>query len=558
MESAVENTINPPAFLQVGLLKQGRYNPRRHFKQEALQELADSIKVQGVLQPILVRPVGDGYEIVAGHRRWTAAKMAHGESYEVPVFIREMTDEEAEAAATNENIIRDGMSPSEEAEAAAKILGNCAGNKDEAAKRLGWTVSTLEKRLALMNCSDAVRQALTEEKILLGHAELLATATKDKQDIVLNKLVGLAKLPSVPEFKAQLQQFSKALTSAIFDKKDCAGCQYNSSNQGALFSEAISDGHCTNASCFDEKTDAELALRSEALKDEYPVIKIVKPGENFSVIRIVAEGKNAVGDEQAKSCRGCANFGAAISNIPGSVGNVYKDQCFDPVCNSKKVAAHIKSQQAPVQEKTNQGEAKAKSGKPAEKSEKPATVVQDSTRVKEYRVKQWRSVMKSELMKQPEKNRSLLIALAVSGHGSWISGSKMSQAFAKVIGEAAPGISAVAQTAQKLHSASKDKLDLLTLAITASIEDQADESKLKGILEFLDAKLETYWQINETYLDLLTKSEIELVADEIGLKAHIGEKFSSLLSSKKPELIKALLATEGFVFNGKVPKNMNL
>lgn len=554
VEQQVQKDV--PSTLPSSLIRPGRYNPRTYWDPVALQQLADSIKAQDLLQPILVRPVEGGYEIIAGHRRFKACQMIYGESFEIAVLIREMTDAEAEAAATNENVIRENMSPAEEAEAAAKVLGSCSGNKEEAAKRLGWTVSTLEKRLALMNCSESVRAALAEKKILLGHAELLATATKEKQDKVLGAILGLAKLPSVAEFKAQLEQVSKSLEAAIFDKADCAGCQYNSANQGSLFGESIKAGHCTNGACYDDKTTNELNARVKSLSDEYPVVRIVKPGENHTVIRIVAEGKNAVGEEQAKACRGCANFGAAVSSIPGSVGNVYRDHCFDPACNSLKVAAHIKSQQAPVQDK-----AKATGSQSTEKQKtaaKPNTEVQDSTRVKEYRIKTWRSVLKKELMTQKDKNQLILIAIGISGNGRWISGTKMSDAYKKLMGDQKLGTTNLFQVAMQLQTAPEETVDLLYTALAASIEGEVEVRQMGEILQFLDAKLDKHWQIDAEYLNLLTKSEIELVADEIGLKAAVGDKFSSLMGGKKDDLIKSLLATEGFEFKGKVPKNMNL
>lgn len=552
MQEAIETATH----LRVDQIQPGA-NPRKHFDKDALEELANSIKAQGVLQPILVRPVEGGYQIVAGQRRWTAAKMAHGETYEIPVFIREMTDAEADAAATNENVIREAMSPSEEAEAAAKVLGNCAGNKTEAAARLGWTVSTLEKRLALMNCSQGVRDALTERKIQLGHAELLATATKEKQDQVLNKLLEMPKMPSISDFKAQLEQISKSLASAIFEKSQCAGCQYNSSNQQALFAESISDGHCTNSACYDRKTESELLGRSDALREEFPVVKIVKPGENFAVIRIVSEGKNAVGPEQSKACRSCANFGAAISAIPGSVGNVYKEQCFDPVCNAKKVAAFIKSQQ-PAPETAKETGKQATDTKPTQKTVKEKVEVQDSTRVKDYRTKIWRKMLVSELMSQKDKNLIVLLAVGICGLGRLISGNKLSQAFNKLTGDSVKNSTDILAIATALQNAKPEMTERLHMALAASIEGEVEVRQLTQILQFLNASVEKHWKVNDEYLDLLTKSEIEVVADEIGLKAHMGEKFSSLMSGKKADLIKALLATEGFVFEGKVPKNMQL
>jgi len=541
-------------------------NPRKFFDPKEMAELESSILAQGIIQPISVRPVGDKYEIVAGERRWRAAKTVHGEDYEIPVFIREMTDEQAAAAGANENIIRAAMSPAEESEIASRILGQCNSNYDEAAKRLGWTRATLEKRLALMNCSENVRNALTERKIQIGHAELFATATKDKQDKVLEKILGMQSLPTVQEFKQQLEQISKTLTSAIFDKAECAGCQFNSTNQAQLFAEAISDGHCTNGSCYDTKTESELTLRSEKLKEEFPIVKILRPGENFTLIKIVAEGATGVGEDQAINCRACANYGGVVSSLPNSLGKVYVNQCFDPACNSSKVAARINAEKEATQSEAAKITAKAeataseKGDKPtAEKVAKPeakVTVV-DSTRVKEYRVKVWRTVLVKELLANDEKNNTVLLALGICGLGRHISGNKLAKAFNKLTGNDIPTISNnLEQIATLLMSTNNEAKAKLHQALAASIQDEIEEINLRQLLNFLEADMAKHWQLNKDYLELMTKSEIEVIATEIGLKAHIGESFNKLMGGKKDELVAALLKVEGFEYAGKVPNVM--
>ena len=132
-----------------------------------------------LFRSILVRPRDAGrYEIVAGERRWRAARKVFGDEYEIPALVRDLDDGEADEAALIENIQRADMSPTEEAEAAAKILGRCQGDRDEASRRLGWSRTTLDKRLALMNCSERVRRALSERRIQLGNAELLDAVTR--------------------------------------------------------------------------------------------------------------------------------------------------------------------------------------------------------------------------------------------------------------------------------------------------------------------------------------------------------------------------------------------
>jgi ParB family chromosome partitioning protein len=550
--------------LKVSQIVQGQ-NPRRFFDEKEMAELESSIEAQGVIQPIAVRPLGDVFEIVAGERRWRASKKVFGDDYEIPVIIREMSDVEAAAASANENMIRASMSPSEEAEVAAKILGQHNGDFDEAAKRLGWSRSTLEKRLSLMQCSQNVRDALSNRKITLGHAELLATATKDKQDQVLDKLLKLANLPSITDFKQQLEQISKTLASAIFNKDECAGCQFNSTNQSQLFAEAISTGHCTNSQCYDLKTEAELVVRQDALKDEFPSVRIVRPGANFLQIKIVSEGATGVGIEQAKACRGCSNFGAVVSALPGSVGKVYKDQCFDTACNSNKVAERIKAEKATVAEKPKakaptSGQDAEKSATETETKAEPVTkvTVTDSNRVKEYRVKQWRKILVKELFSNEEKNRLVLLSLGICGLAQHMSSSKLSQAFSKLTGETVSSGSQnkFLNVATVLSSATDEVKARLHLALAASVEDQIEERNLREILTFLEVDMTKHWKLNKEYLDTMTKSEIDVILDEIGLKSHVGDGYAKLMGGKKDEIVKAALEVAGFDYEGKVPKVM--
>ncbi|PZU42849.1 MAG: chromosome partitioning protein ParB, partial [Sphingomonas sp.] len=180
-------TMVPLARIAIG------YNPRRYFDSKKHDELVASLRLRGMLQPILVRPADDGedrYIIVAGGRRYRAALEAFGADGEAPVIIREMTDQEALEAAIDENDIRDDASETEQADAAVRVLAACQNDRGEAGRRLGWSRAKLDRRLALANLSDAVKLALDERRIKVGHAELLAAVPADKQDKALETILG--------------------------------------------------------------------------------------------------------------------------------------------------------------------------------------------------------------------------------------------------------------------------------------------------------------------------------------------------------------------------------
>lgn len=552
--------------IPLSIIVRGR-NPRQHFDATEMAELEASVKAQGVLQPILVRPITDGkLEIVAGERRWRAAT-AVGLS-EIPAYVKEMSDAEADAAALTENHERAPMSPTEEAEAAARILGNCAGDREEAAKRLGWSRTTLDKRLALMNCSENVRKALNERKISLGHAELLAAVTRDKQDDVLGKLLAAPTMPTVTQLKSMLEQIAQNLDTAIFNKDQCVGCPHNSGTQQALFGEAIAGAKCTNGTCFQQKTDDALTGLADGLKEEYPVVRIVRPGENFTILKLVPEGSCGVGDEQAKQCRACANFGAAISAVPGKIGNVYRDQCFDPACNATKVAERIKAEKAEAvaatpKEQAPDGKPKAAgkaetAGKQADTKKAKVTStpkVADSQRVKDYRVTVWRKVFKLEAQK-PEFNLALLLTLALEGKLGKVGSSALNKAFGTLTKGNEGSRFNVKDTATEVVKAGEDLIGRMIGGIAASCFDGLEEIDIQRLLAFMNADLGKHWVLNAEYLGLLTKSEIQVVAEELGLVAHMGDKFQKLMSGKKEEIIKALLEVDGFDYHGKVPGHL--
>jgi len=153
-------------------IQRGRYQPRRDLEPQALEELANSIRAQGVMQPIVVRPVADGrYEIIAGERRWRAAQMAGLDS--IPVVIRDVPDEAAIAMALIENIQRENLNPIEEAMALHRLQTEFELTQQQVADAVGKSRSTITNLLRLMNLTDEVKKMLEYGDIEMGHARAL-------------------------------------------------------------------------------------------------------------------------------------------------------------------------------------------------------------------------------------------------------------------------------------------------------------------------------------------------------------------------------------------------
>lgn len=250
--------------MSLARIKPGQ-NPRRYFDQAKHDDLVASIRLRGVIQPLLIRPVvgAEGeYSIVAGERRYKAAGEALGADADVPVLIREMTDQEALEAAIDENDNREDASETEQADAAVRVLAACQGDRAEAARRLAWSPSKLDRRLALANLAERVKAALDERMIKVGHAELLAAVPNDKQEKALDTI--LINSLSVAKTRELLMRVTQSLAGAQFDKGECTTCPFNSASQRALFATHVDDGYCTNPGCFQLKTEAEAAAVAKA------------------------------------------------------------------------------------------------------------------------------------------------------------------------------------------------------------------------------------------------------------------------------------------------------
>jgi ParB/RepB/Spo0J family partition protein len=284
INNATDSSI--PTSLPLSKIRPGA-NPRRYFDQKKHVELVDSFRLRGVLQPILLRSVIDldGFAIVAGERRYRAALEVFGAEGEVPVLIREMTDQEALEAAIDENDIRDDASETEQADAAVRVLAACQNDRAEAARRLAWSPSKLDRRLALANLSFTVKVALDERRIKVGHAELLAAVPADKQDRALETILTAAL--DVTKTRELLMRVTQSLAAAIFDKTECLTCPFNSASQRALFETHVEDGHCTNPGCFQLKSEAADKVR---LHEAAPV---VTPIEALPAAATIAEDGTA-------------------------------------------------------------------------------------------------------------------------------------------------------------------------------------------------------------------------------------------------------------------------
>lgn len=173
--------------ISVDQLNPGQYQPRKRFDEESLQELADSIIEQGLMQPIIVRKSENNFEIIAGERRWRAAKLAKVDT--IPVIVRDINDRTASIIALIENMQRVDLSAIEEAEGIKKMIDEFGMTHEEASDAVGKSRSAVSNLLRLIQLTDFVKDKLNLGDIDMGHARALISLSADQQNMVCQKII---------------------------------------------------------------------------------------------------------------------------------------------------------------------------------------------------------------------------------------------------------------------------------------------------------------------------------------------------------------------------------
>lgn len=192
--------------LPIDVLKPGKYQPRHSMNQEALAELANSIRVQGIIQPVVVRLIAAGsYEIVAGERRWRAAQLAG--FHEVPVIVREISDEQTIALSLIENIQRENLNAIDTAVGLQRLIDEFGMTHEAAASAVGKSRATVTNLLRLLELPNEIKEMLEREELEMGHARALLTLSLAQQ-LAAAKII-LARGLSVRAAESLVRQLQK-------------------------------------------------------------------------------------------------------------------------------------------------------------------------------------------------------------------------------------------------------------------------------------------------------------------------------------------------------------
>lgn len=208
-----EGEAKQETYVKITMVEPNREQPRKNFDEDSLQELADSIKQFGLLQPILVQQRKDYYEIIAGERRWRAAKLAGLK--EVPVIIKNLTEQEIVEISLIENIQREDLNPIEEAQAYKRLLTEFDLKQDEVAERVSKSRTAVTNSMRLLKLSDEVQQMVIDDMISTGHARALLAVEDREQQYLLAQRIFDEKL-SVRE----IEKIVKALGKPAKPKKE--------------------------------------------------------------------------------------------------------------------------------------------------------------------------------------------------------------------------------------------------------------------------------------------------------------------------------------------------
>lgn len=217
-EEKVESSSAQETLVKITKVEPNREQPRKNFDEDALQELADSIKQFGLLQPILVQDRKTHYEIIAGERRWRAAKLAGLK--EVPVIIRDYTEQEIVEISLIENIQREDLNPIEEAQAYKKLLTEFNLKQDEVAERVSKSRTAVTNSMRLLKLCDEVQQMIIDDMITTGHARALISIEDPEQQYTIAQKVFDEKLNvrDVEKLVKNLNKPEKAKKEPVADK----------------------------------------------------------------------------------------------------------------------------------------------------------------------------------------------------------------------------------------------------------------------------------------------------------------------------------------------------
>lgn len=536
-------------------------NFRKTRSSEGKASLVSSIREQGVIQPIVVRPVAGAFgqfEVLAGYGRWEACQEL--ELSTIRCVIRVCDDKTAMAIMLAENAEREDMGPVDEAEAADVILSECKGDEKEAAAMLGWPVYKLRQRMRLMRCPKEIRDLINVKQengftLTLGHADELAAFPMDVQNKVIVRVIKEKWKPL--DLKTFAQHGKRLLERACFDKTECGQCQFNSDQQASLFADPSAEAVCSNTSCYNKKTQEHLEQQKTELEEKYGKV-LLWGAVNADHRRPLLE--HALGTEQYQNgCMVCQNRIAVLDDRPGTEGQVHENQCMDLTCYRQRVAdfqAASNPASAPVSatatKQPTATNAPAQTGQPPQRASAPAVPSNNQkpvttelpSRIKQDNDKLMRQAAADVLMENDTfVLASMLIGLCqTAGYRNaelGLNGSLETNLLAAMkLSEEQLNIEITNAVEHLARESDSTGTDMIRVMKKAALTQPKDEIKRATVRR---------WEMNEERLALYTKDMQANMLKHSGFEsayvnAHDQKKYNSMINMKTDDRQKAILA----------------
>ena len=560
-------------------------DPRISRNSTKYRNLSADIAARGIDQPILVRPIhGEpdfDFEIVAGNTRHAITLEQNLEL--IPARIRSMTDMEARVASLQENTQRADLTPLEEAKHVLSVLNDYQNDHDAVCKALGWSMTKLRSRILLSHCNVDVAEALAQEQIKIGHAELLATTPAEHQTAVLAKII--ASNMTVLETQKRMFELSRDLSTAKFDCSECQGCPKNSATARDLFDTSLEGAKCLDVTCWDAKAAALIEAKIVEASAEYGVVHtdLTIPPKSF--VQLEVRGDKGVGDDQFRACTGCQSYGAVISTRPGNEGVIQGGICFNRECNTS-----MRQQYQHVLAKLNAPRLIATDGQSAiqaqqaasqaQVSKAPATTINKPAQPAGMRkgIRRHAFGLYAGMAEKAITNDvRLIMAVAITSLYFDMRGELSVEARGKA--ENLLGVTTMTQRSNRssletaLASKPIEELQQLmqTIAgLTVYRTDSADQfersmsgSQSLAFIEHAGLQPKDHFLMNEEFLKTLTKAgvieECRRAGFDVKYNQVLGDKaFKQLVAQGVGQLITQVMAFTDFDWKGYVPQSMEI
>ncbi len=547
-------------------------NPRKHFDEQKMVELMDSIKEKGIIEPLIVREVKGEYELVCGERRFRASLRAGIKT--APAVIRELTDVEAMEFRVIENLQREDLDPIEEARGYQVMLEKCGYTQTDLAGKVGKKQGYIANRLRLLGLNKNIQESISREIITQGHAMVILRLKDTKARAELFKQVVERKL-SVRAAENDLHRFGRELKNVPFDRTECKACLFKGDNLEDLADKDTKlKGTCLSPDCFMKKARAGIKKKADALRKKgFQVTteeKLKKRNIFYGCRGVKNIGKStwareALGPKYKKKCQAdCPGDHYYVIRTrdwgcEDQIGLQYIEEwCTKPTCFNELTCRNPESSGESAEgrkERQNQGKVR--------ETKRRIWIKEVSARVnaKAAGAMVLRHLMNDGSMFFMEDDNlwALLKRVGIFKKGdddierSWDS----DELQAELIG--------------RLYDADEKKVwEEIRRQITERDVDRYDDEVLDVLSRKLGFNIRTDFVIDEEYLKTRTKEQLVAIAEEIGLVKYLAQgeamicqalidKPGNMIQRKKSELIDLFLKKDigsRFELKGKVPKEI--